>query len=73
MGVAVADGVDQSANQLEITGHDLYGVKLEASLVFPGGIKSVATKWRVGPSALIDDKEALKVQGTTAAGATVTF
>ena len=58
---------------LEITGQDLDGVKLEASLVFPGGIKSVATKWRVGPSALIDDKEALTVQGTTAAGATVTL
>src|SRR5262245_23498299 len=58
---------------LEITGQDLDGVKLEASLVFPGGIKSVATKWRVGPPALIGDKEALTVQGTTAGGATVTL
>jgi len=58
---------------LEITGQDLDGVKLEAALAFPAAIKTLATKWRVGPPAVMNDKEALTVQGTTAAGATVTL
>jgi photosynthetic reaction center cytochrome c subunit len=58
---------------LEITGQDLDGVKLEALLAFPSRIKELATKWRVGPPAVIDEREALTVQGTTTGGATVTL
>jgi hypothetical protein len=58
---------------LEITGQDLEGVKLEASLAFPAGIKGAAAKWRVGPPVVIDDKETVVVQGTTSGGATVTL
>jgi photosynthetic reaction center cytochrome c subunit len=58
---------------LAITGQELDGVRLEAALVFPGRIKQALTKWRVGPPALIDDRETLVVQGTTAGGATATL
>ena len=58
---------------LAITGQELDGVRLEASLLFPGRIKEALSKWRVGPAALVDDRETLVVQGTTASGGTVTL
>ncbi|HKE87214.1 MAG TPA: photosynthetic reaction center cytochrome c subunit family protein [Vicinamibacterales bacterium] len=58
---------------LAITGQELDGVRLEASLLFPGRIKEALSKWRVGPAALVDDRETLVVQGTTAGGGTVTL
>jgi photosynthetic reaction center cytochrome c subunit len=58
---------------LAITGQELDGVRLEASLLFPGRIKEALSKWRVGPAALIDDRETLVVQGTTASGGTATL
>ena len=58
---------------LAITGQELDGVRLEASLVFPGRVKQALSKWRVGPPALIDDRETIVVQGTTAGGATATL
>jgi hypothetical protein len=56
-----------------ITGQELDGVTLEASLFFPGRIKESLKGWRVGPPALIGDREALTVQGTTPNGATATL
>jgi outer membrane lipoprotein-sorting protein len=56
-----------------ITGHELDGVKLEALLFFPGRIKESLKGWRVGPPALIGDRETLTVQGTTPNGATATL
>jgi photosynthetic reaction center cytochrome c subunit len=58
---------------LAVTGQELDGVRLEASLLFPGRIKEALSKWRVGPTALVDDRETLVVQGTTASGGTVTL
>jgi photosynthetic reaction center cytochrome c subunit len=58
---------------LAITGQELDGVRLEASLLFPGRIKEALSKWRVGPAALIDDRETLVVQGNTASGGTATL
>jgi photosynthetic reaction center cytochrome c subunit len=58
---------------LAITGQELDGVRLEASLLFPGRIKEALSKWRVGPPALVDDREMLVVQGTTASGGTATL
>jgi hypothetical protein len=58
---------------LAITGQELDGVRLEASLLFPGRIKEALSKWRVGPAALVDDRETLVVQGTTASGGTATL
>jgi hypothetical protein len=56
-----------------ITGHELDGVKLEAELLFPARIKQALGRWRVGPPAVIDDRETVTVQGTTAGGATATL
>lgn len=58
---------------LPITGQELEGVKLEAELLFPAGIKQALTRWRVGPPAVINERETLTVQGTTPAGATATL
>jgi photosynthetic reaction center cytochrome c subunit len=58
---------------LAITGQELDGVRLEATLLFPGRIKEALSKWRVGPAALVDDRETLVVQGTTASGGTATL
>jgi outer membrane lipoprotein-sorting protein len=58
---------------LAITGQDLDGVKLEIELFFPARIKQALKNWRVGPPALVDDRELLLVQGTTAGGGTATL
>jgi photosynthetic reaction center cytochrome c subunit len=58
---------------LAITGQDLDGMKLEAELLFPSGIKQALTKWRVGARITIDDREVQPVQGATASGGTVTL
>jgi hypothetical protein len=58
---------------LAVTGHELDGIKLEAALLFPARIKQALNKWRVGPPAVVNDREVLTVQGTTASGATATL
>ena len=56
-----------------LSGQDLDGVKLEAELLFPSRIKQALTNWRVGPPAILGDREVQLVQGTTAGGATATL
>ena len=58
---------------LALSDQDLDGLKLDADLAFPGGIKQALTKWRVGLPTVIDDREMEVVQGTTARGATGTL
>jgi photosynthetic reaction center cytochrome c subunit len=58
---------------LALSDQDLDGLKLDADLAFPGGIKQAMTKWRVGLPSVIDDREMQVVQGTTARGATGTL
>ena len=58
---------------LALSDQDLDGLKLDADLAFPGGIKQALTKWRVGLPTVIDDREMQVVQGTTARGATGTL
>src|SRR5262245_9014416 len=55
---------------LALSDQDVDGLKLEADLSFPAGIRQALTKWRVGAPAVVDDREVLVVQGTTARGAT---
>jgi hypothetical protein len=40
------------------------GAKLTAALTFPGQIKQLLRQWRVGPPAVIDDRDMTLVQGT---------
>ena len=49
---------------LERTGGEIDGAKLTAALTFPGQIKKLLTQWRVGPPAVIDDRDLTMVQGT---------
>ena len=48
---------------MTLTGGDLDGAKLDATLFFPGKIKQAFSQWRAG-SASIDDKDVAVVQGT---------
>ena len=48
----------------ERTGGEEDGAKLTAALTFPGQIKQLLHQWRVGPPAVIDDRDMTLVQGT---------
>lgn len=55
-----------------LTGGDLEGAKIDATLSFPGQIKQVLKDWRSGfPSASVDDKDVDVVQGASADGTPV--
>jgi hypothetical protein len=58
---------------LPLSPQEVDGLKLEADLALPSGIKKALTNWRVGLSTVIDDKEVQVVQGTTAHGGTATL
>jgi len=49
---------------VERTGGEVDGAKLTAALTFPGQIKQLLRQWRVGPPAVIDDRDMTLVQGT---------
>lgn len=50
-----------------LSGGDLEGAKMDASLSFPGQIKQTLKDWRTGfPNASIDDKDVDVVQGSSA-------
>jgi len=48
----------------ERTGGEVEGAKMTAALTFPGQIKRLLQQWRVGPPAVIDDRDVTLVQGT---------
>lgn len=58
---------------LALSGQELDGLKVDVSLSFPAQIKQALAKWRVGPPAVIGDRDVQLVQGTTATGATVSL
>ena len=58
---------------LAMSGGALEGAKLEAELAFPGQIKNALTKWRVGFSTTINDRDVQVVQGTSASGSIATL
>ena len=53
---------------LALTAGDLDGAHVEAALFFPGRVKQLLTKWRVGIPLTEDDQVFTEVQGTTAGG-----
>jgi len=55
-------GPDTPVPLLTLTGGNLDGAKLDATLWFPAGIRQVFPQWQVGRTA-IDDKEVQVVQG----------
>jgi hypothetical protein len=50
---------------LDLTGGELEGVKLDAVLSFPAGLKPALRQWHAGMPAIIDDHEVQMVQGTS--------
>lgn len=50
---------------LALTDGELEGVKLDAELSFPGGIKQALREWRAGARAAIDDRDVEMVQGSS--------
>jgi hypothetical protein len=57
-----------------LSGSELQGAKLEASLMFPGQIRQLLTDWRTGfATTLIDDRLVHVVQGTAADDTPVKF
>jgi photosynthetic reaction center cytochrome c subunit len=58
---------------LTLTGGDMDGLKLEASLTFPSSINQTFSQWRVGLQTEIDDHQAQVVQGSTLGGGFATL
>jgi hypothetical protein len=58
---------------IALSGHELEGVRLDAVLSFPAGLRQALTGWRVGFPTVIDDREVQVVQGTTAGGVIATL
>jgi len=54
---------------LSLTGGELEGSRLDAEMLFPSRIKQAFPQWRVGRPAVINDRKAQVVQGTSASGA----
>jgi outer membrane lipoprotein-sorting protein len=58
---------------LALSPQEVDGLKLEADLALPAGLKKALTNWRVGLSTVINDREVQVVQGSTARGGTATL
>ena len=58
---------------LALSPQEVDGLKLEADLALPAGIKKALTNWRVGLATVINDRDVQVVQGTTARGGTATL
>ena len=58
---------------LALSDQDVDGLKLDAELSFPAGIRQALTRWRVGLPSVIDDRDVQVVQGTSARGMTATL
>ena len=65
-------GPDTPVPLLTLTGGNLDRARLEATLLFPAGIRQAFSEWRVGRTA-IDDREVQIVQGLTAGQAMANF
>jgi hypothetical protein len=66
-GWMAAPTTDKPFPVIAFTGGDLDGIRLDAVLSFPAGIKQAITKPLVG-STMIDDKDVVVVQGTANGG-----
>ncbi len=62
-GWIAAPDTDQPMPVMTLTGGDLQGSKVDASLSFPGGIKQIFSQWRVGSPSTINDRDVQVVQG----------
>jgi len=58
---------------LTLAGQELAGAKIDAMLLYPAQVKSIAPRWRVGTATTIDDRDVDVVQGNTADGIMVSL
>jgi len=58
---------------MPLTGGDLEGAKVDATLSFPAGIKQAFSQWRVGFSTTISDRDVQVVQGSNPGESPVKF
>ena len=58
---------------LALSAQEVDGLRLDASLSFPAGIKNALAKWRVGTPTTINDRDVQVVQGTSVRGITATL
>jgi outer membrane lipoprotein-sorting protein len=72
-GWTAAPDSDQPMPVMTLTGGDLQGAKVDASLSFPGGIKQVFTQWRAGFPTTINDRDVHVVQGSNPGQSPVKF
>jgi photosynthetic reaction center cytochrome c subunit len=50
--------------KIPLSGGELDGARLDAQMAFPGQIKQILTRWRVGSPTTIDDRDVDVVQGS---------
>jgi len=72
-GWITAPPTDKPVPFYAMTGQELEGVKLEASLWFPSQIKQSLRNWRAGLPVILGERETLQVQGDTPGGGVVTL
>jgi hypothetical protein len=70
-GWIASPGANSPVTMIAMTGGDLDGARVDASLFFPAQIKQVLTKWRVGFPTTIDDNDVQVAEGATARGVPV--
>ncbi|NOT27749.1 MAG: photosynthetic reaction center cytochrome c subunit [Acidobacteria bacterium] len=68
-----APPADKPVPLMVITGQELAGVKLDAAIFFPGRIKQLLTNWRVGIPLILDDRDAIQLQGDIPGGGVATL
>jgi len=72
-GYMAAPETDQPMPVMTLTGGDLQGAKIDASISFPAGINQLFSKWIVGFPTTINDHDVQVVQGTNPGESPVKF
>jgi outer membrane lipoprotein-sorting protein len=72
-GWMAAPETDQPVPVMTLTGGDLQGAKIDASISFPSGIKQLFSKWVVGFPTTINDHDVQIVQGSNPGESPVKF
>ncbi len=72
-GWIAAPDTDQPMPVITLTGGDLQGAKVDASLSFPAGIKKAFSQWRVGFPTTLNDRDVQVLQGSNPGETPVKF
>jgi len=72
-GWIAAPETDQPMPVMALTGGDLQGAKVDATISFPAGIKNAFSQWRVGFPTNINDHDVQVVQGSNPGASPVKF